>query len=226
MFNNDYEVIFLIAIIFRTAIMFFLIIFVMRIMGKKNLGEFQPSDLVSTMLISNLTSIVIEAPELPLLNSIVPILIIMCLEVFMSFAVKKSDKLSHITQGKAMILVQNGIINQQTMKDLRFSIDDVLEAMRGKDIFYLEEICLAIVETTGAVNIYPDPNVNTILKKSPIPPVAVITDGKINTENLEIVGYPAQQVDKILKKSNIELDRVLLMTLDGSMHYNITLKEV
>ncbi|MEG1972992.1 MAG: DUF421 domain-containing protein [Oscillospiraceae bacterium] len=178
------------SIIFRTVIMFALIIFTMRIMGKKNLGEFQPSDLVSTILISNLTSLVIEAPELPLINSIIPILLIMCIEVFISVYVKKSEHFAHMIQGKSMILIQNGVINQQTMQDLRFSVDDVLESMRGKDVFYLEEVCLAIVETTGVVNIYKDPNANTNIKKSPIPALPVIVDSRIIYENLAITGFP------------------------------------
>ena len=84
----------MISMVIRTTIMFFLVMFSIRIMGKKSLGEFQPSDLVSVMLISNLTSIVIEAPELPILYSIVPILLIMCYEVFMSVAVRKSEKIA------------------------------------------------------------------------------------------------------------------------------------
>ncbi|MEG1895655.1 MAG: DUF421 domain-containing protein [Oscillospiraceae bacterium] len=214
------------SIIFRTVIMFALIIFTMRIMGKKNLGEFQPSDLVSTILISNLTSLVIEAPELPLINSIVPILLIMCIEVFISIYVKKNENFAHIVQGKSMVLIQNGLINQQTMEDLRFSVDDVLEAMRGKDVFYLEEVCLAIVETTGVINIYKDPNVNTNIKKNPIPALPVIVDSKIIYENLKLTGFPLEKLDNILKKSSIEIDNVLLMTLDGGMQYNITQREV
>ncbi|MEG0091117.1 MAG: DUF421 domain-containing protein [Oscillospiraceae bacterium] len=206
--------------------MFALIIFTMRIMGKKNLGEFQPSDLVSTILISNLTSLVIEAPELPLINSIIPILLIMCIEVFISVYVKKSEHFAHMIQGKSMILIQSGVINQQTMQDLRFSVDDVLESMRGKDVFYLEEVCLAIVETTGVVNIYKDPNANTNIKKSPIPALPVIVDSRIIYENLAITGFPKEKLTAILEKSNVKIDNVLLMTLDGGMQYNITQREV
>ena len=168
----------MLSMVFRTTIMFFLVMFSLRLMGKKSLGEFQPSDLVSTMLISNLTSIVIEAPELPVLYSVVPILLIMCYEVFVSMAAKKNDRLAAITQGKIKILVKNGIINQKVMKELRFTVNDILEAMRGKDIFYLEEVNLAIVETNGTVNIYPDPKAQTNLEKAVIPPFAIIKDGK------------------------------------------------
>ena len=119
----------MLSVIYRTSIMYIIIIFAVRIMGKKSLGEFQPIDLVATVIISNLTSLVIEAPELPIITSIVPILLIMSYEVFVSLWVKRSDRLAHIIQGKSIILIQNGIINQNAMKELRFSIDDVLEAM-------------------------------------------------------------------------------------------------
>lgn len=213
------------SMIFRTTAMFFLVMFAMRLMGKKNLGEFQPSDLVSTILISNLTSMAIEAPELPLLFSVGPILLITCYEIFVSLAIKKSEKIANITQGRAMVLIQSGVINQQTMKDLRFTVDDVLEGMRDKDIFYLEEVCLAIVETTGAVNIYPDPNAQTNIKKSSIPQCAVVIDGKLEEDNLQITGFPQSKVDSILEKCHTSINRVLLLMLDGNGAYNLTLKE-
>ncbi|MBR5520816.1 MAG: DUF421 domain-containing protein [Oscillospiraceae bacterium] len=215
----------MISVILRTTVMFILVMFSLRMMGKKNLGEFQPSDLVSTMLISNLTSIVIEAPELPVLYSIVPIILIMSYEVFTSVAVRKSENIARISQGKSMVLVNNGIIDQKVMSDLRFTVKDVLEAMRSKDIFYLEEVKIAIVETTGAVNIYPDPNAQSNIKKATIPPFDVISDGKLKTENLKITGITEEKISKILTKEKTELSNVLLMLADGDGQYNITLKD-
>ena len=214
------------SVISRTTIMFILTVFAMRIMGKKNLGEFQPIDLVSTIIISNLTSLVIEAPELPIINSIIPILLIMSYEVFISVWVRKSDKLAHIIHGKSKILIQNGIINQNTMKELRLSIDDVLEAMRMKDIFYLEEVCLAVVETTGSVNIYKDPNAQSNIKKAQIPALPVIVDSKIIVQYLDITGFSKEKINSILDKNNYSIDKILLMTLDGNGHYNITVRKV
>ena len=168
----------MISIVLRTTIMFFLVMFVLRVMGKKNLGEFQPSDFVSTMLISNLTSIVIEAPELPILYSVIPILLIMCYEIFTSVAARKNEKIASVTYGSPKIIISKGIINQQVMKDLRFTVDDLLVAIRSKDIFYLEEVNLAVVETNGSISIYPDPDSLVNIDKAPTPPFAVIVDGK------------------------------------------------
>jgi len=213
------------SIILRTSVMFILVTFSLRIMGKKNLGEFQPSDLVSTILISNLTSVIIEEPHLPLAYSISAIVIIMSLEVFIALISQKNEKFSHITQGKSKILIQNGVINQQTLKDLRFSVDDVLEALRSKDIFYIEEACLAIVETNGTINVYKDPNANTNIEKCTVPALPVVIDSRIIYQNLLTVNSTQEKLDDILKKKNIAKDNILLMTMDGAGKYNITLKE-
>ena len=215
----------MVSVIFRTVVMYTVVIFSMRIMGKKNLGEFQPSDLVSTILISNLTSIIIEEPHIPVVYSISAIIIIMALEVFVSLWVKKSENFAHIAQGKSFILVQNGIINQKAMKELRFSVDDVLEALRAKDIFYIEEAMLAIVETTGNVNVYKDPDAKSNIKKASVPAMPVIVDSKIIKRNLSVVGFEEDKVLEILQKNNLCCEKILLMTLDGNGQYKITLKE-
>lgn len=216
----------MISMIIRTTIMFFLVMFTMRIMGKKSLGEFQPSDLVSVMLISNLTSIVIEAPELPILYSIVPILLIMCYEVFMSIAVRKSEKIARISQGEAKVLIKEGIIDQKVMQELRFTVSDILEAIRGKDIFYLEEVSLAIVETTGAISIYPKPDAQTTIEKANVPPMDIISDGKLRNDHLSVISISPEKIYKILEKENVDMANVLLLMVDGDGMYNITVREV
>lgn len=215
----------MVSVIFRTVVMYTVVIFSMRIMGKKNLGEFQPSDLVSTILISNLTSIIIEEPHIPVVYSISAIIIIMALEVFVSLWVKKSENFAHIAQGKSFVLVQNGVINQKAMKELRFSVDDVLEALRAKDIFYIEEAMLAIVETTGNVNVYKDPDAKSNIKKASVPAMPVIVDSKIIKRNLSVVGFEEDKVMEIIQKNNLYCEKILLMTLDGEGQYKITLKE-
>ena len=215
----------MISVVFRTVIMYIVVIFSMRIMGKKNLGEFQPSDLVSTILISNLTSIIIEEPHIPVVYSISAIIIIMALEVFVSVWVKKSENFAHVAQGKSFILVQNGVINQKAMKELRFSVDDVLEALRAKDIFYMEEAMLAIVETTGNVNVYKDPDAKSNIKKAAVPAMPVVVDSKIIKRNLSVVGFEEDKVMEIMQKNNLCCEKILLMTLDGDGQYKITLKE-
>ena len=215
----------MISIVLRTTLMFFLVMFTLRLMGKKNLGEFQPSDFVSTMLISNLTSIVIEAPELPLFYSVIPILLISCFEIFTSIAAKKNNKIAKVIQGSPKILVLNGVIDQKIMNELRFTVSDILEAMRSKDIFYLEEVNLAVVETTGAVSIYPDPNSLTNIKKAVIPPFDIITDGAVKYENLKYINISEDKINKILEKENKSVNDILLLMVDSNGKYNCVVKE-
>lgn len=215
----------MISVILRTTIMYLIAMFALRMMGKKNLGEFQPSDFVSTMLISNLTSIVIEAPELPLLHSVIPILMIMCYEIFMSVLVRNNTKIAKISQGTPKILIINGTIQQSVMDDLRLTVNDILKAMRSKDIFYLEEVNLAVVETTGTINIYPDPEAKTNIKKAVIPPFDIIIDGKTRYENLEYIKKDSNAVEKILEKEKKNISDVMLLLMDGNGQYNITVKE-
>ncbi len=214
------------GVISRTSIMFIVMMFAMRVMGKKNLGEFQPNDLVSTILISNLTALVLEAPELPIFYSIIPILLIMCYEVFLSMASKKSDKVSLLTQGSSKILIFNGILNQKVMQDLRLTVNDVLEGMRNNQIFYLEEISLAIIETTGAINIYKNPNIDNLITKSSTPPFAVIKNGKIFSTTFSYLGIDENYINSFLDNNNIKLKEVLLLTIDGDKNYNLTKKEL
>ena len=101
----------------------------------------------------------------------------------------------------------------------------MLEALRSKDIFYIEEAKLAIVETTGTVNIYKDPNAKTNIKKADIPAMPVIVDSKIICTNLSATGFGQDKLNDIMVQNNLTPDKILLMTLDGDGQYTITLRE-
>ena len=111
------------------------------------------------------------------------------------------------------------------MNELRFTVSDILEAMRSKDIFYLEEINLAVVETTGAVSIYPDPNSLTNIKKAVIPPFDIITDGAMKYENLKYINISEDKINKILEKENKSVNDILLLMVDSNGKYNCVVKE-
>ncbi|MEG2653583.1 MAG: DUF421 domain-containing protein, partial [Ruthenibacterium sp.] len=143
----------MLLILFRTLLIYVLIVFAMRLMGKKQLGELQPSELVSTILISNLASISIESPELPLMGSIVPVFIIVALEILLSALCVKSRKAATLVSGSPRVIICNGVIDQQMLLDLRFTVDDLLEALREKDIFELSEVDFALVETNGSISV-------------------------------------------------------------------------
>ena len=140
-------------LLLRTFVIYLLIILAMRLMGKKQLGELQPSELVSTILISNLASISIESPELPVMGSIVPVFAIVAMEILLSALCVKSPRAAKLVSGSPRVIIRNGRIEQATLRELRFTVDDLMEALRAKDVFELDEVAFAVVETNGTVSV-------------------------------------------------------------------------
>ena len=137
----------------RAILLYLLIIFCLRLMGKRQLGELQPSELVITILISNIASLPIEDNSIPMIMGVVPIVVLVGFELIISGISLHSRRFRTLVSGKPVVLIQNGQIDQSAMKQLRFSIDDLMETLRGKSVFDLRDVQYAIVETTGQVNI-------------------------------------------------------------------------
>ena len=123
----------------RTLILYIVVIFGMRIMGKRQLGQLQPSELVITILISNIATLPIENSDVPLILGIIPILTLMCFEVILSVLTLKSIRFRRLIWGNTKILIQDGKIKQQELADLRYSVDDLMEQLRTNGIFDLRE---------------------------------------------------------------------------------------
>ena len=124
----------MLIVLIRTIILYFIIVLGTRIMGKRQLGELQPSDLVITILISNIATLPIEETEIPLVTGIIPILTLVCFEVFSSALSLKSPLARRLISGRPIVIIQNGRLNQKEMRDLRFSLDDLMEQLRGSGI--------------------------------------------------------------------------------------------
>ncbi len=216
----------------RTIILYILIIFSLRIMGKRQIGELQPTELVITILISNIASLPIEDPSVPLLIGIIPILTLVCFDVLISVLTLSSSKLRNLISGNPKIIIKNGIIDQKVVKELRFSIDDLMEQIRTKDVFNLEEIDYAIVETTGNISIYKKfeyQNVNTkmlnIKNSGETIPFVVISDGYIVTENLSYCNMTVAKIKEEVAKQKFDIDNVYLMTANSNGDFIIIPKE-
>ena len=125
----------MLASVFHTVIIYAVVIFAMRLMGKRQLGELQPSELVTTFMISNVASICIDEPDLPLLSSLVPILLIAALEILNSTAAYYLPGYAALLFGRPVTVIQDGQIRQDALRHLRMTPGDLMEALRGKDIF-------------------------------------------------------------------------------------------
>ncbi len=209
----------MLTIIIRSVILFILVIAALRLMGKKQLGELQPSELVTTILISNIATLSLEDPSMPMILGIVPILMIVCIDVLMSGIMMKSVRFRKLITGSPRVIITDGKIDQREMRNLRYTIDDVLEAMRDSDIFDINHVRYAIVETTGKINFFRKDEGRTD------PPGVIIKDGLLIEEGLVKAGLGKQWLEDILKRRNTEQKSVFLLTACGDGSYTMILKE-
>ena len=204
----------MLIIMIRTVILYTVIITMMRLMGKKQLGELQPSELVTTILISNIATLSIEDPTIPMLVGIVPVFMIVCIDVIMSAAMLRFPKLRTAVTGHPKVVISEGVIDQQTLADLRYTIDDVLEAMREQGIFDVSEVRYAIVETTGKIHFYKMTDGQTD------PPTIVIKDGEPVKSGMNTAGLDERALKDRLTQNGTELKKVFLLTVakDGTLN--------
>ena len=140
-------------LIFRTILIYLCVLFAMRLMGKRQLGELQPEELVSTILISNLASISIESEEVPVTASLIPLFLIAALELLGSILSFRSQKFFNLMSGRPKTVILNGEIDQDALRTLRLTTADLMEALRGKDVFDPRDVSYAVVETNGNLSV-------------------------------------------------------------------------
>ena len=186
-----------INVILKTIILYFFIILMYRIMGKKEIGELSIIDLIVTILIAELAAISIEE-EVSIIVSIVPILVLAILEIFLSFITLKSSKIRNFIDGKPSVIIKNGKVNFSVMSKLRYSLDDLLSQLREKGIKNIEEINYAILENSGNLSIF----------KSKDYPMPIILDGSIDYDVLKEIGKDKNWINNLIKENNIDLDNI------------------
>ncbi|MBD5142632.1 MAG: DUF421 domain-containing protein [Oscillospiraceae bacterium] len=218
-------------VLIRSFILYLIVIFSVRLMGKRQLGELQPSELVITILISNIATLALEDINIPLLHGILPILALVCYEVLVSWISLKSIKIRRLISGSPKIIIRDGILDQNMLKTLRFSVDDVMTALRMNGIFFIEDVQFAIVETNGSISVYQKSSeqpatkedVHTA-KKNVNPPQIIIADGKLREHALSSIGQDKKWLDLILKTTDISIAEIFMMTADNACRYHIIKK--
>ena len=205
----------------RTLVLYLVIVLGVRLMGKRHLGELQPTELVVTILISNIATLPIEEVNVPILAGILPILLLVCFEVVVSFLSMKSRKIRRLFSGNPIPIVRDGKIDQKSLSDLRFSTDDLMEELRQNGIFDPSEVDYAVVETNGQLSIYPKFSSRTLTPQmmglpSPsgdsLPPQVLISDGQIYEENLTLCGHDRAWLEEQLRQRGFRLSDIFLLT--------------
>lgn len=216
----------------RAAILYAAVIAAVRLMGKRQIGELQPSELVITILISNIATLPVEDPTIPLITGLVPIFTLAALDVIVGYVSLNSWRLRRILCGKPVIVISGGVIDQQKLKELRFTIDDLMEALRSYGIFDISEVQFAVVETTGALSVYQKTK-NRPAEKQDLgiaslpddPPVIVVQDGVLIPEALKRSAIGEGRFSGILSSEKLKISDIFIMSVDVSGGYSIIRKE-
>lgn len=218
----------MLIVFIRGIILYALVIFAVRLMGKRQLGELAPSELVITILISNIATLAMEDVSVPLITGTVPILTLVSLDVLSGYVCLKSRKIRHMISGRPKVIISDGVIDQKMLRSLRYTVDDLMSALRTQSIFDISQVQYAVVETTGAVSAYLKPEFQPITPsavKSPDqssdPPKTVISDG-------DFIGPAGKlsrdEILKELKRKHLEPGDVFLCTVDADGKLKITEK--
>lgn len=212
----------MLTIIFRSIIIYLIVLIVFRLMGKRQLGQMQPFELVLTLIIADLATIPMAEVSVPVLHGIVPLLTLVVLHFLLTIITKSSQWLSKIISGKPVIVINPKGIDYNAMKKLNLSIDDLYASLRASGYFSIIQVQYAIMETNGKMSIMPkaeySPTTNGDIKnqvEENFLPIILISEGKIMQENLKVAGLNRDNVKKILKTQNIEnIKQVLLLSVD------------
>ena len=195
----------------RTLILYFLVVVVMRMMGKRQIAQMQPFELVIAIMIADLAATPMENTGIPLLNGVVPIITLLSVQVIVSFISIKSEAVREIICGKPSILINRGKLVQSELRRLRINMNDLLEQLRGKDYPNLSDVEFAILETNGELSIIPKTSKRTVIVQDlnikvqhEELPITVIVDGNLLYSNLQKTGRDEQWLHRELKKQGLE----------------------
>lgn len=208
-------------ILLRSIILYIIVVSAVRLMGKRQLGELQPSELVITILVSNIATLPLEDTDIPLIIGITPILALVCYEVFVSWLILRLPFFRKIIYGSPKIIISNGKIKRSVLRELRLSVDDVMTAMRNQQIFDISEVQYAIVETTGSISIMKKQCKDTptredigLSPESADPPQIIVSDGKILTAALDSMGFNVKFVENSAREAGVKIRDIFIMTVD------------
>lgn len=214
----------MLIIISRTLILYALVVVALRLMGKREIGQLQPFDLVIILMISELAAIPSENVGIPLIAGIIPILVLLVASLILGAIELKSERARAILNGTPSILIERGKIIEAELKRNRYNLNDLLEELRIKNVPNIADVEFAVLETNGQVSVLPKslkrPTTPEDFNMSPSYeglPTALITDGKLNRLNMQRANKDLQWLQNELKKQNLkQIDEVLLASLDTS----------
>ena len=207
---------------FRAIILYIIVLIIMRMMGKREIGQLQPFELAIAIMIADLASIPMTDTGVPITNGIVPILGLLVMHLIISVINMKSIRAREIICGKPSILIYRGKIDEKMLKKERFTVNELQERLRGNNITNIGDVEYAILETSGQITVIQKPNKrNTIPEDFNIMPeyegisYDLVTDGKIMYDNLKKINKNYEWLKKQVNKFGFTPEQALIVTLDG-----------
>ena len=216
----------------RTVFLYLVLIAVIRLMGKRQIGQMEPSEFVVTMMVANLATIPMENTDMSITDALIPILTVLALELLLAFLSLKSITLRKILCGKPVILIENGNVLQKNLKKNRITLDELTGHLREKDVLDIRSVQYAILETNGNLSVFPYPDARPanakeagITPEKQSLPITIIDDGQIIKDNLKIAGKDMQWLHKQLAKQKLTVEQTWLFTVDSENHQVVFPKE-
>ena len=204
----------------RATVLYAVVIFLIRVMGKRQIGELQPAEFVVTMLVSEIASIPMQDNTIPILNSIRALFVLVAYEVITSAVSLKSYKFRAFMQGHPIIVIRDGVIDIKALKKMRMSVNDLMGALRQKDVFEISQVSYAIFETNGQISVLLKPeNMNAtagdlnLRPQDEGMPFAVICDGTVIEDAVEQSGIERSKIKSAVSSAGMEISEVLIMTV-------------
>ena len=209
----------------RTVILYIVLIFGIRLMGKRQIGQMEASEFVVTMLVANLASIPMQDGGIPLFSGLVPILTVLGMELVFSGLIMRSVKFRKLLCGKPVILIENGRILQENLLATRVTLDELTSHLRQHDVLDLRSVQFAILETDGNLSVFlygkdapPTARDMGIRVRDPDLPVTIIEDGHFSGENLARAHRDKKWLAGVLESHRAEISSTFLLTVDSQGH--------
>ena len=207
-------------IVYRTIFFYLLLILVIRLMGKRQVAQMEPSEFAVTMLVANLASIALEELETPVWVGAAAMATVLVLEYVLSYLSLRSIRLRRVLCGKPVILIDNGHLLMENLRRTRVNLDELSGHLREKGILEIQAVQFAILETNGAITVFPYPHLQPACaadagveaKKQELP-YTVISDGRLIRENLRLVGKDENWLDGFLRGKGCRQEDTALLTL-------------
>ena len=218
------------TILYRIFVIYILLSLSLRIMGKRQVGELEVSDLISTLLLSEIAALPVADPEIPLLYAVIPLLFILSLELLITCLKNRFVFLKRVFEPKTAILIRNGEIDQAALRGIRISVDELMGELRLQGVDDPSDVALGTIEQNGRLSVLLKPERQPLSKaaldgerggyQTPI-----VLDGVFDKNALASLGLDKKVVDEVLKRNGVSVEETFLLTLRGDGHYTLARKE-